>query len=267
MKMFHTVMVLALAGQMLIACGPKPADTGGTTTTTTTTTTAGTPVAATTPATGTTPAMGTTPAATDGTPAAAGDLKEQADQAQEAPGGPDAAGQLEGNTVKFPEAGIQFNVPAGWVAENDGGNVSISSPDNQIVALFFFPPQDQAKATAEAMGEVVDEVLDNVKPDEEVREGEMAGMQWVTVTGTGDMKGTPVKWGVDMVQAKKPVVVFYMGEATAWEANKAVLEAFDESFVPIEGGDAAGGGDEAAGDEAGDEAAGDASPAAGEGGH
>lgn len=273
MKMFGTVLVLALAGQMLIACGPKPADTGATTTTTTTTST---PAATTTTTTTqTTPAMTTTPApGGDMSPAAGGpapgSMAAKVDDKAEASGDA-AAGTVEGNTVKFPEAGVQFTVPAGWTASSEGGNVSITSPDNQIAAMFLFPPQEDAKATAEAMGQVVDEMLDNVKPDPEPRTGEMAGMQWVTVTGTGDLDGTPVKWGVDMVQAKKPVVVFYLGEAAAWEANKAVLEAFDESFLPLEGGDgAAGGGDEAGGDEAGgDEAAGDAdaSPAAGDGGN
>lgn len=277
MKMFGTILVLALAGQMLIACGPKPADTG---TTTTTTTTTSSPAAVTTPAATTTPAMGTTPAPGGevGSSPAAGSMAAKVDDKAEASGDA-AAGTVEGNTVKFPEAGVQFTVPAGWTASSEGGNVSITSPDNQIAAMFLFPPQEQAKATAEAMGQVVDEMLDNVKPDPEPRTGEMAGMQWVTVTGTGDLDGTPVKWGVDMVQAKKPVVVFYLGEASAWEANKAVLEAFDESFLPLEGdgaagGDAGAGGDEAGGDEAGgadagggDEAAGDASPAADEGGH
>lgn len=266
MKKFGTILVLALAGHMLIACGPKPADTG---TTTTTTTTTSSPAAVTTPAETTTPAMGTTPAPggeVGGASPAAGSLAAKVDEKAEASGDV-ATGTVEGNTVKFPEAGVQFTVPAGWTTSSEGGNVSITSPDNQIAAMFFFPPQEEAKATAEAMGELVDEMLDNVKPDPEPRTGEMAGMQWVTVTGTGELEGTPVNWGVDMVQARKPVVVFYLGEAAAWEANKATLEAFDESFLPLEGDGAAGGDEGGADASGGDEAAGDASPAADEGGH
>lgn len=284
MKMFHTVMVLAFAGSMLIACGPKPADTTTTTTTTT-------PAAVTTPAAATTPAaMATTPApGGDMSPAAggppAGSLAAQVDDSEEAAGG-EGAEELDGNTVRFPDAGIQFNVPAGWVASNEGGNVSVATPDGAVGTLFIFPKDvETAKVATDAVMKNLDSMLSDIKPEGEPEEGEMAGMKWVTIRGTGMLKGaatpTPVRFAVDLVDAKQPVMALTVASEEAWKAHEAEISALNDSFVALEGGDAAGGGTDASpapggdeagagGDEAGgDEAAGgaDASPDAGEGGH
>ena len=200
MKMFQTFLVLALASQMLVACGSKPAE---------------------------------TPAPTSSAPAAAA----PAGAAAPAPGETPAAAQQPGeDVVRFEEAGVQFKVPAGWTRMEQDGATVLASPDRQVVVSLKAAPTAGANAlTAQDVVDIMKGFLEDVKVDGEPKTGELKGMKWITVSGTGTSKEKgPMRWAMDLVEAKKAVVATYFGIPEAWEANKAVLATFDENFQPID---------------------------------
>ncbi len=121
-----------------------------------------------------------------------------------------AATSGEGETFTHKEGGLQFEVPKGWKAEPDGDQLTVSSPDNSINMVFWVPEEDTFAAATEAVMTELGKVVKNAKVVEPGKEDTHNGMSHYSVTGTGDIEGHNIFWSVDLLAAKKPVIILSM---------------------------------------------------------
>lgn len=135
-----------------------------------------------------------------------------------------------GEVFKHPEGGIQFERPAGWKSEQEGDRMTLSTPDNTISVVIYVPAEDNFKEATEALDKELSKTIKNVKENGEPKETTLDGMQTVSLNGTGDVNGTQIQWAVDLIQAKKPVIVLTFAAPGMWEKYQADYQKLAKSI-------------------------------------
>jgi predicted Zn-dependent protease len=110
-------------------------------------------------------------------------------------------------TFTHSDSGLQFDLPDGWQSEADGEMLTVSSPDDTLSIVFWVTEADDFEAAAEALGEELGKQVKNLKLDGEPKEGQHNGMEYASVTGTGQVDGVNVAFSADLLMAKKPVII------------------------------------------------------------
>lgn len=105
------------------------------------------------------------------------------------------------------ESGITFDVPDGWKAEPNGEQLTVSSGDESVALVFWVPAESSFDAAVEALDEELAKTIQKMKADGEVKVDTHNGMRHAGQSGTGEIEGKSILWSVDMLQAKKPVII------------------------------------------------------------
>ena len=140
----------------------------------------------------------------------------------------------EGQTFTHQEGGIQFTLPAGWKAEPNGDQMTLSTADSSLKVIIFVATEDNLKAATAALDTELGKVIKNVKPSGEARETSVGGMQAVSQSGTGEVNGTEIQWAVDLIQAKRPVIVLSFAAPGVWEQHQADYRQLAKSIRKVE---------------------------------
>lgn len=137
-------------------------------------------------------------------------LTSAAGAASKAAGARHAAGVAraqDAQSYTHKDSGITFDVPAGWKAEPDGEQLTLSSPDDSVAIVFWVPAESTFDAAVEALDEELAKTIQKMKADADVKVDTHNGMRHAGQSGTGEIEGKSVLWSVDMLQAKKPVII------------------------------------------------------------
>lgn len=211
MKAVKGILAVALASQLLLACSKDAANsnangnanvTSKTTTTTTTNTNANTN------------ANASSKVASGGA----------------GPAQPSGTSESGANIYTHGDGGIQFEVPAGWKAEPNGDQMTLSTPDNALSVVLWVPAEENFQEAAEALDRELSKTVKNVKEDGEPKQTTVGGMTTYSQTGTGEVNGTEIQWSVDLIQAKKPVIVLTFAAPGLWEKHQADYQKFARSI-------------------------------------
>ena len=135
-----------------------------------------------------------------------------------------------GETFTHEEGGIQFTAPDGWKAEVEGEQLTVSPPGGGIGMVFWVPEGDTFEAAVEALEEELAKTVKNPKFDGEAKEDTHNGMPHASLSGTGTVEGENVAFSVDLLMAKKPVIIltfasaenFKKFEADYWSLVKSI---------------------------------------------
>lgn len=126
---------------------------------------------------------------------------------------PAASAQGGGQTFTHEAGGITFDLPAGWKAEPDGDQLTVSPAGGGVGVVFWVTEEDDFDAATKALGEELGKQIKNLKFDGEPREDTHNGMPHAAVTGTGQIEGHDILFSADILAAKKPVIVLTFGSA------------------------------------------------------
>jgi predicted Zn-dependent protease len=122
-----------------------------------------------------------------------------------------AAAQSEGKSFTHQGAGITFDLPAGWTAEPDGDQLTVSPADESIAIVFWVTEQADFDAAAKSLGEELAKQIKNLKLDGEPKADTHNGMDHAAVTGSGQIDGKDIVFSADILEAKKPLIVLTFG--------------------------------------------------------
>jgi hypothetical protein len=139
-----------------------------------------------------------------------------------------------GETFTHQEGGIQFTAPAGWKAEPNGDRMTLSTSDGSLSVVIFVATEDNLKAATDALDRELGKVVQNVKPNGEAKETNVNGMQAVSQAGTGEVNGQQIQWAVDLLQAKRPVIVLSFADPGVWEKHQGEYQQFAGSIKKVE---------------------------------
>ncbi|HWS52542.1 MAG TPA: hypothetical protein VN228_00335 [Pyrinomonadaceae bacterium] len=113
-----------------------------------------------------------------------------------------------GETFTHEEGGIQFTAPDGWKSEVEGEQLTVSPPGGGIGIVFWVPEGDTFDAAVDALGDELEKVVKDPKLDDDSnKQGTHNGMPHASFSGSGTVNGENMAFSVDLLMAKKPVIV------------------------------------------------------------
>jgi predicted Zn-dependent protease len=105
------------------------------------------------------------------------------------------------------EAGIQFELPKGWKAKPDGEVITVSTADDSLQMVFWVPDEDTFDAAVKDLDKELSKTIKNIKTTDKGTSDTHNGMPHFSSGGTGDVNGTTIEWSVDVLAAKKVVII------------------------------------------------------------
>jgi predicted Zn-dependent protease len=142
-----------------------------------------------------------------------------------------AAGQ-DAKTFTHEGAGVTFDVPAGWKAEPDGDQVTVS-PAEGGVALTFWVPDDEDFDAAKSLGEELAKQIQDLKFDGEPKSDKHNGMDHASVTGSGKVGGKEIVFSADILEAKKTLIVLSIGSMESIQKHAAEFSQLVKSIKRV----------------------------------
>lgn len=130
------------------------------------------------------------------------------------------------------EGGIQFDSPAGWKAEPKDDQITLSTADSTVSVVIYVASEDNFNEATEAIDKELSKIIKNVKSNGEPKETTVAGMKAVNLNGTGEVNGNEIQWAVDLIQAKKPVIVLTFSAPGASDKHESEYKQFASSIKP-----------------------------------
>ncbi len=107
---------------------------------------------------------------------------------------------------KNDDAGIQFELPAGWTAQPDGNTLTITSPDSSVSVVLWALEEMAGDEALKRLRPELEKTIKNQKVTKPAKKDTLNGMPVVSESGTGEVDGTTIEWTVDLITAKKPLI-------------------------------------------------------------
>jgi len=113
----------------------------------------------------------------------------------------------ENKVFTHKEAGVQFEVPKGWKAKPDGEVITVSTADDSLQLVFWVPDENTFEAAVKDLDSELGKTIKNIKTTDKGTSDTHNGMPHFSEGGTGEVNGTTIEWSVDVLAAKKVVII------------------------------------------------------------
>ena len=122
------------------------------------------------------------------------------------------------------EAGVQFQLPKGWKAKPDGEVITASSADDALQVVFWVPDEATFEAAVKELDKEISKTVKNMKTTEKPAQDTLNGMPHYGEVGTGEVNGATIVWSVDVLGAKKPLIILTFAAPNLFEKNADAYE-------------------------------------------
>jgi hypothetical protein len=127
----------------------------------------------------------------------------------------------DANVFTHKEGGITFEVPSGWKATPNGDNMTVASADGGLQVVLWVPEGDSYEDAVKDLDKEISKTVKNVKTVGKPTTDTHNGMPHYGESGTGDVNGATIAWSVDVLSAKKPVIILSFAAPNLYEKNAA----------------------------------------------
>jgi hypothetical protein len=140
----------------------------------------------------------------------------------------------ENRSFSHKEAGVQFELPAGWKAKPDGELITVSTADDSLQMVFWVPDEDTFDAAVKDLDTELGKTVKNIKITDKGTSDTHNGMPHFSEGGTGEVGGTTIEWSVDVLAAKKVVIILTFAAPGIAEKHAAEALKFITSIKKIQ---------------------------------
>ena len=127
-------------------------------------------------------------------------------------------------------SGIAFDVPSWWKMERRQEGIVMATSDGALVVMVWTPRTGSLEDAVRELDVELSKVIQNAKPEKKPQQGNLNGMQTLSISGRGRINRAKAEYSVLILQAKKPVIVLAFGETGKWEKHADALTGFLQSF-------------------------------------
>ena len=131
------------------------------------------------------------------------------------------------------DAGVQFQLPKGWKAKPDGEVITVSSADDALQVVFWVPDENTFDAAVKELDKELSKTIKNMKSEGKPSQDVLNGMPHYGETGTGDVNGATIVWSVDVLGARKPLMILTFAAPNLFEKNADAYEKLLSSIKKI----------------------------------
>jgi hypothetical protein len=133
---------------------------------------------------------------------------------------------IQDETFTHAEAGVQFQLPKGWKAKPDDEIITVSSADDALQVLFWVPDENTFDAAVKELDKELGRKIKNLRTTGKPTQDTHNGMAHYGENGTGVLDGDTIEWSVDVLGAKKPLIIFTF-------AAPNLLEKHAENYLKL----------------------------------
>jgi predicted Zn-dependent protease len=144
-----------------------------------------------------------------------------------------AAVAQEAKTFTHEAAGVTFVLPAGWKAEADGEQLTVSPAGGGVSLVFWVPEEEDFDAAAKALGEELAKQIQELKFEGEPKADKHNGMDHAAVRGSGKVDGKEIHFSADILEAKKSLIILTLGTTDNLEKYAAEYSQLVKSIKRI----------------------------------
>ena len=137
------------------------------------------------------------------------------------------------NVFTHKEGGIQFEVPSGWKATPSGDNMTVASADSGLQVVFWVPEENNFADAVKDLDKELSKTIKKTKTVGKPTTDTLNGMPHYGESGTGEVDGNTIAWSVDVLSAKKPVIILSFAAPNLYEKNSANYEKLINSIKKI----------------------------------
>ena len=105
------------------------------------------------------------------------------------------------------EAGVEFELPKGWKAKPDGEVITVSTADDGLQMVFWVPAENTFDAAVKDLDKELEQTIKNIKTTDKGTSDTHNAMAHFSTGGTGEVNGVTIEWSVDVLAAKKVVII------------------------------------------------------------
>ena len=132
------------------------------------------------------------------------------------------------------EAGVQFELPKGWKAKPEGEVITVSTADDSLQMVFWVPDEDTFDAAVKDLDKELSKTIKNIKTTDKGTSDKHNGMPHYSQGGTGDVNGVTIEWSVDVLAAKKAVIILTFAAPGVAEKHADEAVQFISSIKKID---------------------------------
>ena len=132
------------------------------------------------------------------------------------------------------EAGVQFELPKGWKAKPDGEVITVSTADDSLQMVFWVPDEDTFDAAVKDLDTELGKTVKNIKTTDKGTSDTHNGMPHFSEGGTGTVGGVTIEWSVDVLAARKIVIILTFAAPGVAEKHADEAVQFITSIKKIE---------------------------------
>ena len=147
---------------------------------------------------------------------------------------PDAPVAQENRIFSHKDAGVQFEVPKGWKAKPDGEVITVSTADDSLQMVFWVPEENTFEAAVKDLDNELGKTIKNIKTTDKGTSDTHNGMPHFSTGGTGQVGGATIEWSVDVLAAKKIVIILTFAAPGVVEKHADEALKFINSIKKIE---------------------------------
>jgi predicted Zn-dependent protease len=140
----------------------------------------------------------------------------------------------ENRSFTHKEGGVQFELPKGWKAKADGEVITVSTADDSVQMVFWVPDEDSFDAAVKDLDKELGRTIKNIKTTDKGTSDTHNGMPHFSEGGTGDVNGTTIEWSVDVLAAKKVIIILTFAAPGVAEKHADEFVKFVSSIKKIE---------------------------------
>lgn len=139
-----------------------------------------------------------------------------------------------GEVFTHSDAGIRFQLPKGWKAKPDGEVITVSTADDSLQMVFWVPAEDTFDAAVKDLDKELDKTIKNIKTTDKGTSDTHNGMPHFSAGGTGEVNGVTIEWSVDVLAAKKVVIILTFAAPGIAEKHADEAVQFIKSIKKID---------------------------------
>lgn len=140
----------------------------------------------------------------------------------------------ENRSFSHKEAGVEFELPKGWKAKPDGEVITVSTADDSLQMVFWVPDEDTFDAAVKDLGNELGKTIKNIKTTDKGTADTHNGMPHFSEGGTGEVGGTTIEWSVDVLAARKVVIILTFAAPGVAEKHAEEAAKFINSIKKTE---------------------------------
>lgn len=129
--------------------------------------------------------------------------------------------------------GIKFVLPKSWNAQPDDKQMVLASEDNALRIIIMVPDNTDYDGVVNGLSDELARFIPDARPDGVAARTKLNGMEALTQHGMGDMDDAKVSWKLDVIKAKRPIIILSYNSVELDDPHNADYATFMDSLLPL----------------------------------